>query len=633
MGPDPDDLIGQVLASRYRLEARLGNGAMGIVYRARHVKVGRLFAVKVLHPQLLDDAKLRRRFAREAELAGSLNHPNLVSVVDVGETPDGLHYLVMEYAEGHTLFELICPGAPWPTARVTAMVRQLCDGLAHAHERGLIHRDFKTENVIVERRDGREIPRIADFGIAILRDEAASPSADRLTTAGMVLGTPSYMAPEQATGGGLDHRVDLFALGVMCFEMLAGCAPFEGDGVDIARANLLSETPVMAVRVPGLVVDRMLEGLTRKLMMKSRDARPESARAVRELLDLIERDRRAAAAALGIAVSERGAALTEPVGAQPTPAQWSPEAATARMKPTPPANPPSHAAVEPSAARSPTDLEIPGGAALGTEAQRPTTLRTPLSWESAPASRRRRSWLLAGLALGAAGITAGWIVATSSSDDDPGTRIVMTPVRPAPPPPSTPPTAPIIEEKAPPAPVLTTAELAPTPPAHKVDDRKRAPTVASEPKADARLDRKPPEPRRVLAEPRPAEPRPAEPRVDARASERKPESKPAEPRVDARASERKPEPKPAEHASEPKPAEPRADPVTEPPTGMTPKQLSDLWASVAQELGRLPSGSADDLWTRFRVFKIQALMAAPALDRDAAAKQLWQIHQEAARRR
>src|SRR5262245_12208337 len=274
---------------------------MGTVYRARHVKVGRAFAIKVLHPQFLADDKARRRFAREAELAGSLHHPNIVSVVDAGETPDGLRYLVMEFVDGTTLFDLITDAAPMPAARVISIVRQLCDGLAHAHERGLIHRDFKTENVIVEAGPGGgDIPKIADFGIAILRDDAASSNPERLTTAGLVLGTPHYMAPEHATGGAIDHRIDLFALGVMCFEMLTGRAPFDGDGVDVARANLLADTPIMSVRVPGLIVDPLLEALTRKLMMKSRDARPPTARAARELVDLIDRNRPAAAAALDI---------------------------------------------------------------------------------------------------------------------------------------------------------------------------------------------------------------------------------------------------------------------------------------------------------------------------------------------
>jgi hypothetical protein len=278
---------------------------MGTVYRARHVKVGRPFAIKVLHRRFLTDIKTRKRFAREAELAGALHHANVVSVVDVGETLEGLNYLVMEYAEGRTLCEVINDAAPMRAARVIAIAQQLCDGLQHAHEHGLIHRDLKTENVLVERgpRD-TDVVRIVDFGIAILRDDAVSSDPARLTSVGMVLGTPHYMAPEHATGASIDHRIDLFALGVMCFEMLTGVAPFDGDGVDVARANLLLDTPAMAVRVPGLRVDPLLEAFTRKLMMKSREDRPATALAARELLDLIERDRPSAAAALGVVLDE-----------------------------------------------------------------------------------------------------------------------------------------------------------------------------------------------------------------------------------------------------------------------------------------------------------------------------------------
>ena len=299
-GVSTDALVGRVLAQRYRLEARLGAGAMGAVYRARHVKLARAFAVKVLLPDLLADAKLRQRFVREAEVAGTLRHRNVVGVIDVGETDDGVHYLVMELADGPSLGHLL--GAPLPPARAIALIKQLCDGLAHAHERGLIHRDFKPDNVIVETdRDGRETPRIVDFGIALLKDEASPEARARLTTAGMILGTPQYMAPEHATGRDLDHRIDLFALGIVVYEMLTGVLPFDGDGVEVARANLLEPTPPMAARAPGVPVDPLLEAFTRRLMAKSRDERPPTAKAARALLDLIVRDRAAAAAQLGVA--------------------------------------------------------------------------------------------------------------------------------------------------------------------------------------------------------------------------------------------------------------------------------------------------------------------------------------------
>ncbi|HET9623197.1 MAG TPA: serine/threonine-protein kinase, partial [Kofleriaceae bacterium] len=322
-----DSVIGEVLASRYRVEALIGEGAMGAVYRARHVKVGRAFAIKVLHPRFSEEERTRKRFAREAEVAGKLHHPNVVSVVDVGDLADGRRYLVMEYAEGVTLLDLINETSPMAASRVISLVRQLCSGLQHAHELGLIHRDFKPDNVIVERdRHGNETPRIVDFGTAILREEAESTSGPRLTTRGLVLGTPHYMSPEHATGSPIDHRIDLFALGVTCYEMMTGHSPYEGDGVDVARANLLLDTPVMSVRVPGLVVDPLLEAFTRKLMMKARDDRPASAAAARDLIDLIDRDRPAAAAALGVALDEpRPAPVVPPsVVTQPIPFEIEP---------------------------------------------------------------------------------------------------------------------------------------------------------------------------------------------------------------------------------------------------------------------------------------------------------------------
>src|SRR5882757_4866860 len=161
----PDPLIGETLANRYQVECRLGEGAMGAVYRARHVKVGRPFAVKVLHSRLLEDDKVLQRFEREAELAGRLHHPNVIGVVDVGETSDGLRYMVMDFAEGPDL-SAVLNEAPLTSERTITLTRQLLAGLYHAHEAGVIHRDFKPENVIVERdAHGVEVPRIVDFGI------------------------------------------------------------------------------------------------------------------------------------------------------------------------------------------------------------------------------------------------------------------------------------------------------------------------------------------------------------------------------------------------------------------------------------------------------------------------------------
>ncbi len=312
---ESDKLIGEVLADRYAIDSRIGEGAMGTVYKAHHVKVGRAFAVKVLHPRLLNEEKLLKRFEREAELAGKLQHANVIGVVDVGETADGMHYMVMDFVSGPDLATLLSD-APMPGPRVISLVKQLCDGLQHAHEKGLIHRDFKPENVIVETDPGgNELPRIVDFGIAILQDAGESPNGEgRLTTNGLVLGTPHYMAPEQAVADPIDHRIDLFALGIIIYEMLTGKLPFDGTGAEVARANLVLDPPAMNKRVPHLDVDPLLEAFTRKLMAKNRDHRPATAKAARELLELIERDRPAAASALGVDLDDaRPPMTTEPV--------------------------------------------------------------------------------------------------------------------------------------------------------------------------------------------------------------------------------------------------------------------------------------------------------------------------------
>ncbi|MBA3540852.1 MAG: protein kinase [Deltaproteobacteria bacterium] len=320
--PDAHDpLIGETLANRYQIEVRLGEGAMGSVYRAKHVKVGRPFAVKILHPELLTDKKVAQRFEREAELAGRLRHPNVIGVVDVGETVDGLRYMVMDFAEGMDLAGLLSE-APMQPARIVNLTRQLLEGLFHAHEAGLIHRDFKPENVIIERdAHGHEVPRIVDFGIAILREGGDSQAAHgRLTTNGLVLGTPHYMAPEQAVADPIDHRIDLFALGIVVYEMLCGKLPFDGTGAEVARANLLLDPPPISQRVPYLEVDPLLEAFARRMMAKRREARPPTARAAREILDLIDRDRAAAATALGVPLEQiRKPMVTQDVTPEPPP--------------------------------------------------------------------------------------------------------------------------------------------------------------------------------------------------------------------------------------------------------------------------------------------------------------------------
>ncbi len=283
-----DELVGQVVEDRYRIETQLGSGGMGVVYRARHIKVGREVAIKVLHEGLMTDPTMVERFEREAAIAARLSHRNLVSVIDVGETANKQKLMVLELARGETLAELIAKGR-FARSRVIALTAQLLEGLDHAHAAGLVHRDLKPENVIVELDDtGAEIPRIVDFGIAMLRGDDR-----RLTVAGMVLGTPQYMAPEHAQGQLVDPRTDLFALGVMVYEMLAGKLPFDGTGVDVALANITQDPPAIEQR-SGALVDPLLEAFARRLMARRITDRFQSARAALDVLELIDQHPEAA---------------------------------------------------------------------------------------------------------------------------------------------------------------------------------------------------------------------------------------------------------------------------------------------------------------------------------------------------
>ncbi len=263
-------MLGTTVLDRYRVEAELGAGAMGTVYRARHVRVGRTVAIKVMHREM---AKEAARFEREAQLAARLHHHNVAAVIDYA---DGI--IVMEHAPGRPLAELV--GAPMQRERVVHIVRQILAGLDHAHAMGLVHRDLKPENIMI---DDDDRVCIVDWGIAVLREGGDDA---RLTTAGLVLGTPMYMAPEQARGERVDERCDLFALGVIVYELLAGVAPFEGSGLDVIVANLTQEPPSIATRA-SVEVDPALEAFARRLMAHRADDRFASAHAARLALDCI----------------------------------------------------------------------------------------------------------------------------------------------------------------------------------------------------------------------------------------------------------------------------------------------------------------------------------------------------------
>jgi serine/threonine-protein kinase len=292
----PNELVGKVVLDRYQVDAELGHGAMGVVYRGKHVKLDRPVAIKVMHDHLVHERTLVERFRREAQLAGRLRHENVVAVIDVGELADMRQVMVMELATGKSLGDVMA--SPVPRPQMTKLVAQLLRGLDHAHGVGLVHRDLKPENVIVEAGD---VARIVDFGIAVLREP--EDDSERLTASGMIIGTPLYMAPEQAKGEDVDQRADLYALGVIIYELLAGRPPFEGTAIEVALAKINQELPA----IPG--VDRLWDAFMRKLAARQRERRFASAHEALAVLELVDRDPLAAGTALGVIDVERALAL------------------------------------------------------------------------------------------------------------------------------------------------------------------------------------------------------------------------------------------------------------------------------------------------------------------------------------
>jgi serine/threonine protein kinase len=275
-----DRLIGQVLDGRYRIERKIGEGGMGVVFAARHAVIERPLAIKVLKRDVARDMATIKRFVQEAKAASRIGHPNIVDVTDFGNTPDGMTYSVMEYIDGQTLSHAIRKSGPMPAARALPIAAQIARALGAAHAKGIVHRDLKPENVFLLDRDGRrDFVKIVDFGIAkvvpVDPQSPQSPAAPRLTRAGAVFGTPEYMAPEQAAGkSDTDGRVDIYALGIILHEMLVGRVPHKGDTVVRTLAmQMLDPIEPPSRAHPELAISGALEAVLMKALAKRREQR------------------------------------------------------------------------------------------------------------------------------------------------------------------------------------------------------------------------------------------------------------------------------------------------------------------------------------------------------------------------
>jgi len=277
-----DPMIGRVVAGRYRLESRLGEGGMGVVYRARHVLIDRVVALKLIRPDLRGETHLRAWMLREARAANRVDHAHIIDIHDIGETEEGELYLVMEYLVGTALSAELARG-PMSLSRGVDILEQMCAALGRAHDLGVVHRDLKSDNILLSTKGGRkDFVKILDFGLAHL---AMDP---RLAPKGAVFGTPEYMAPEQARGEEAGPQSDLYALGVLFFEMLTGQLPFRSSDRETLLEMQRSAPPPRPRSIKTDVLPAA-EGIVLKLLEKDRRRRFQDAHHLHEELKALQR--------------------------------------------------------------------------------------------------------------------------------------------------------------------------------------------------------------------------------------------------------------------------------------------------------------------------------------------------------
>jgi tRNA A-37 threonylcarbamoyl transferase component Bud32 len=314
--PDHDGAarIGTTIGDRYRIVRKIGQGGSGVVFEAEHVYIHKRVALKLLRSELPSRAEAIQRLHREARATSAIGHPNIVEIEDFGTTEDGLVFLAMEWLEGDPLDRVIARG-PMPVERALAIAQQVCAGLAAAHDAGVVHRDLKPENIFIARTPAGEQAKILDFGVAKLTTEDA-----RLTATGMVVGTPYCMAPEQAAGRDVDGRSDLYALGVILYEMVTGTLPFTADtALAVIRAHLEQPPEPPRKRAPALGIPAEIEALILRCMAKKPASRYASAGALADALRALPGAREQDRAALAFAPTAPANATPDASGAPHAP--------------------------------------------------------------------------------------------------------------------------------------------------------------------------------------------------------------------------------------------------------------------------------------------------------------------------
>ncbi|HEX8707375.1 MAG TPA: protein kinase [Pyrinomonadaceae bacterium] len=265
-----DELVGQTLADKYRVEELINEGGMGAVYRGTHILMDKTVAIKVLHPALAADDKIVARFSREARAASRISHPHALNVTDFGESSNGVVFLVMEYLKGETLKEVIHTDGPMPLPRVIEIIRQVCGALEAAHGEGVVHRDLKSDNImLVDVGSGSDWAKVLDFGIAKITEKVGQDPG--LTAPNLIIGTPQYMSPEQCSQASeIDSRSDIYSLGVILYEMLVGHVPFTGESPTAIMMKHLQEPP------PSVLEERQdLNASVGRVVTRAMAKRPE----------------------------------------------------------------------------------------------------------------------------------------------------------------------------------------------------------------------------------------------------------------------------------------------------------------------------------------------------------------------
>src|SRR5215212_10842129 len=273
--------VPHIIAGRFRIECELGTGGMGTVYRATHLGLERPVAVKIIKPEYASDPDVADRFMREARTMAKLRHPHAAMIFDAGNLPDGRHFIIMEFVEGHTLSEILERDGPFTPERAVRIASDICDVLAEAHNLGIVHRDLKPSNIMLNERG----VCVLDFGVAkVLATSADATHTHATTGSGVIVGTPRYMSPEQCLGQRVGARSDLYSLGVLLYEMLAGRPPFVDP---LQSALLVKQATAPAPPLPRLRPDipRALALAVHSLLAKRPEDRPRTAKMAKMLLE------------------------------------------------------------------------------------------------------------------------------------------------------------------------------------------------------------------------------------------------------------------------------------------------------------------------------------------------------------